>query len=262
LSKKIGLLLRSYAKTTEDVPGVVSRALKSIEHACSLRDKNGERIFSRVAVIVPRDHDCGHTRWEIVRALPISELFQPALIRDVPGHHSCGALNEGIVILDSFNIDYAVIISNKAIKALTVPVVEAIIEAFAKGAKVVGVAVDELQEFVLEGRIQNTFAGWDVRALREVGGFDSLAGVEEVIPLARLVETFGPCVAPIEPRGAGVQRYKVPDPIREPELWRRHVAKMGTKYERQVALLSQIGKDLSFLKGGVMPTYRRIETAA
>ena len=101
--------------------------------------------------------------------------------------------------------------------------------------------------------------GWDER---QGDVYYQLAGVEEIIPLARLVETFGPCIAPIVPRGAGVQRYKVPDPVRDPELWRRHVAKMGTKYERQVALLSQIGKDLSFLKGGVMPTYRRIETAA
>jgi len=250
LSKKIGLLLRSYAKTTEDVPGVVSRALKSIEHACSLRDKNGERIFSRVAVIVPRDHDCGHTRWEIVRALPISELFQPALIRDVPGHHSCGALNEGIVILDSFNIDYAVIISNKAIKALTVPVVEAIIEAFAKGAKVVGVAVDELQEFVLEGRIQNTFAGWDVRALREVGGFDSLAGVEEVTPTVRLLWTYDKCIATLVPK-------EVPtlDIRKTNDGKARHEEVMKTKLDRQQEEVEKVGVDFNFIKNGMMAGY-------
>jgi hypothetical protein len=83
-----------------------------------------------------------------------------------------------------------------------------------------------------------------------------LAGVEEVIPLARLVDTFGPCLAPIRPRGKGVQQYRVPDPKIEPDLWLRHVSKMGTKLERQTALLAMVGYDPTFLAGGLMPGYR------
>jgi hypothetical protein len=52
------------------------------------------------------------------------------------------------------------------------------------------------------------------------------------------------------PLGEGVQRYQAPDPIQEPNLWSRHVAKMGTKIERQIAHLASIGFDLSFLRGG------------
>ena len=80
--------------------------------------------------------------------------------------------------------------------------------------------------------------------------------VEEVIPLAKMVELYGPCIAPILPTGEGVERYKTPDSRMEPELWKRHESKIATKTERQVALLAQTGFTLSFLKGGVMEEYR------
>jgi hypothetical protein len=84
-----------------------------------------------------------------------------------------------------------------------------------------------------------------------------LAGVEEVIPLARMADSFGPCIAPITPQGKGFQEYIVPDPATQPELWERHVAKMGTKLERQSAHLAAVGYDISFLRGGVMPAFRQ-----
>ncbi len=83
-----------------------------------------------------------------------------------------------------------------------------------------------------------------------------MAGVEEVIPLARLADTFGSCIAPIIPQGEGVQGYQTPDPIKDPEGWERHLVKMGTKFERQSTLLSAIGYEPSFLRGGVMEEYR------
>jgi hypothetical protein len=60
------------------------------------------------------------------------------------------------------------------------------------------------------------------------------------------------------PQGTGAtQVYEVPDPKTQPELYARHIAKMGTKLERQTALLASVGYDLSHLRGGVMEQYRR-----
>ncbi len=77
------------------------------------------------------------------------------------------------------------------------------------------------------------------------------------IPLAEMVKMFGPCIAPILPRGEGIQQYQAPDPVTQPDLWKRHVSKMATKLVRQCALLNDLGCDISFLQGGVLPAYRQ-----
>lgn len=247
MNKKIGLLLRSYAKKPAAVEEVVHRAVKSITRAHDLRDKNGDPMFEAVVVLVPKEHDYGGTANAIIKALPSEYIEQRAYVLEVPGHHSCGALNVGIEILAGMEIDYAVILSNKAIQALSVNVLEAMLEAFAAGAKVVGVAVDELQEFVLEGRIQNTFAGWDVQALREVDGFDSLTGVEEVTPTVRLLWTYDKCIAVLVPDEA------VPLNIRASADGKaRHEEVMNTKLARQQEAIQNMGVDFEYIKNGMM----------
>lgn len=250
MNKKIGLLLRSYAKKPAAVAEVVHRAVKSIMRAHDLRDKDGGPMFEAVVVLVPEEHDYGGTATAIIKALPPEYIEQRAYVLEVSGHHSCEALNEGIEILAGMGIDYAVILSNKAIQALSVNVLEAMLEAFAAGAKVVGVAVDELQEFVLEGRIQNTFAGWDVKALREVGGFDSLAGVEEVTPTVRLLWTYDKCIAALVPK-------EVPtlDIRQNPDGKARHEEVMTTKLDRQQKEVEKVGVDFNFIKNGMMAGY-------
>ena len=228
--KKIGLLLRSYARNAEDVPGVVDRAVKSIRHASGLRDKNGEQIFTSIVVLIPREYDCGFTGRAILRQLETSLILRMVAVFEVAGHHSCGGLNHGIKLLGDIGIDCAVIISNKAINALTVRNMNAMLEAFDKGAKVVGVGVDELQNAVLDGRIQNTFAGWDIKALGEVGGFDSEIGVEEIAPTVRMIRKYGPCIATIDP---GVMPAL--DIRKTADGEARHAMVMNTKIERQVA---------------------------
>jgi hypothetical protein len=194
----------------------------------------------------------------------------------------CGILNYGVVSQLTKRIRYSCIMSPEAIDYLTTENLTAMIGAFNNDVAVAGLAINELTESILEGRIANTFAIWDNRALMSVGGFDlraakprddrtahylrgwhaekgdvfyHLAGCEEVIPLARLVDLLGPCIAPILPADQ-TARYQAPSPATEPDLWARHMAKLGTKTERQSALLASVGYDLSYLKGGVMPAYR------
>lgn len=253
MGKKIGLILRSYTKRPEDVAGVVARAVKSVARASTLLDSNGEEIFSAIIVLVPQDYDCGETAKALKKELKLFEDCAPSVVSlEVSGHHSCGVLNQGVAALDGL-VDYAVIISNKAIQALTADIMEAMLEAFDNGARVVGVAVDELQDIVREGRIQNTFAGWDVLAFGDVGGFDSEKGVEEISPTVCLIRQHGPCIA-------------VLDPVEKPTLDirktadgdARHKEVMNTKLARQLAEVQRVGSDFDFIKSGIMPGYPRL----
>lgn len=157
----------------------------------------------------------------------------------------------------------------------------AMIEAMDNGAMAAGIALHELTALIMRGRLANTFAMWDNEALVSVGGFDlraqkpaneakalyvrgwsedqgevyyPLAGVEEVIPLARLVATYGACIAPILPSNQAA-RYRVPDPLLEPDNHAKHLKKMGTKQQRQDAHLYYAGFDPTYLEGGILPAY-------
>lgn len=253
MGKKIGLLLRSYAKDSKDVPGIVARAVKSINHATSLLREDGEPVFAAILVVVPGDYDCGITTRSILNALPTNHCSQHVYVIEVPGHHSCEALNEGIDIFESMNIDYAVILSNKAIKSCTVGIIDAMIDSFSRGAKVVGVAIDELKDFVFEGRVQNTFSGWSVTALRTVGGFSSQAGVEEVTPTVRLLWTYDKCIAVLVPT-----EVRTLDVRQTPDGRARHEEVMTTKLTRQQQEVQNMGVDFNFIKSGIMAGYPRV----
>lgn len=252
MSKKIGLLLRSYAKKPEDVAGVAARAIKSIEHARSLYDDSGDLMIGKIVVLIPADYDCGETAFAIIQALPVSVPEDEVFVIEVLGHHSCGALNHGVEVLSTLGVEYAVIISNKAIEALTTDTMVAMSEALDNGAKVVGVAVDELQEIVLEGRIQNTFAGWDIRALLDVGGFDSENGVEEFSPTVRLILEHGPCIAVLDPTDKPALDIR-----KSADGKARHEEVMTTKRKRQQEEADRMEVDFIFIKNGIMPGYPR-----
>lgn len=246
----MGLLLRSYAKKQEDVADVVVRAIKSIEHARSLRDDFGDLMIGQIVVLVPGDYDCGKTADAIIRALTISGIARGVDVMEPDGHHSCGVLNAGMTTLPIWGMKRAIIISNKAIEALTTGTIEAMLTAFDRGAKVVGVAVDELQGVVLEGRVQNTFAGWDVPALLAVGGFDSEKGVEEISPIVRLIRQHGQCVAIIDPK-----EKPALDIRKTADGDARHQEVMTTKITRQREEVQRVGADFGFIKSGIMPDY-------
>jgi len=291
--KKVGMILRVYATKAEDVSNRVSMIHEAVAAAYKAT-VDGHQLIKRIDVLVWSDEnyadaDCGLTRGALFESFftdpdyPLHSGFHLSEVKH--GDLFCGLLNYGVVHQLRHGCDYSLVISAEAFSYMTPETMDAMVNAACSGARAVGVAINELTQSIKDGRIANTFAMWHNESLMTVGGFDlraakpanefsthymkgwsqekkepvfyHLAGVEEVIPLARLTETFGPCIAPILPSGEGVQQYQIPDPIGSPELWQRHISKMGTKLERQSALLAAIGMDISFLRGGVMPQYRQ-----
>lgn len=290
--KRFGLILRVFAPKAELVPNYVAQVKKAIDIAMSV-SIGGKQLFSQTDVLVSSDKrftdvDCGETAPALRETLKECAYLK---VREVNyGDIFCGLLNYGITIQLRNRIDYSCILSIQVASYLNNETVLAIIAAIEAGAKVVGVALEELQDSILQGRIANTFAVWDNIELMSVGGFDlrarkpykddllaprlrgwsqqreqdtgsgevyyHQAGVEEILPLIRLVELHGPCIAPILPRG---DKYKwvAPDSVSDREGFERHMEKMGTKLGRQSTHAASLNTDLSFLKGGVMPLYRR-----
>lgn len=279
--KRFGLLLRTFATRAEDVPKRVQAIEQMVARALDLK------IFARIDVLVwadkrHSDSDCGHTFEALTKSNVLSQHRSSVRIHNFEkGDPFCGILNYGVALQMEDRVAYTMVASTEALDYLTEGNLNKMLEALEKGALVTGVALNELTESVLAGRLTNTLCIWKNRELVSVSGFDlraekptndkvarymrglspegqevyyHLAGVEEVIPLARIVERHGPCIAPILP--SGIARYRVPDPVAQPELSRRHNSKMGTKMERQMAHLSSVGYDFSYLANGVMPEYR------
>ncbi len=257
----IGVIIRQFAQRPERQVESVDRVLQTIRVAEGIsRNQPDWSLFPRV--IVPedvryRDHDCGGTAGlihEVVR----SERFSRVISLE-KGDSFCGALNRGVweCVTDTFQ--YALIMSPKAREYLTAENVDLMREALSKpGALVAGLVLPELADSIREGRIANTFAMWYLPALVQVGGFDLMArqgfigedrpnaGVEEIAPLIRLVETFGPCIVPVEPAGEAALSLRSDSGT--------HGTKIDTKLPRQQAHASALGVGdvVEFLKGGVL----------
>lgn len=313
--KRVGLIIRTFNTKPDLVDDRVARVFETVVKALELK-VDGDHVFSRVDIIVAADPqyadcDCGDTRDEIVRTiaamksdeakwmekhdsvanLSILDLINKIYVSEVKkGDIFVGLLNFGIMKQVRDRIDYSVIISSGVNSYMTPENVGAMLSAIEEGALVAGMAIDELSELTMRGRIANTFAMWDNQALGQVGLFDyraakprkddkqtlylqgwseelerdkgngevfyHRAGVEEITPLVRLGRTFGPCIAPIVPIGEGLQ-WVAPDPIKDPEGYARHLKKLGTKAVRQEAWMFEEGVDETFLEGMVLPKYRK-----
>ncbi len=268
-AKKRGLLLVTFAQREGDVAQRVQMAEETVEIAEALR-LGDHPFFSRIDIVVPTnpryvDRDCGKTRDALVKRL---KAHQKVVIQEVPGDAFSASKNIGVGIQLRHGVDYTMTLSPEARGYLNQDTIDAITDAVCHGALAIGVAIGELEQSILEGRLAGTLAMWHTQALCSVGGFDmaaagktvedrdvlyALAGVEEMAPLAYLVDLYGPCIAPLLPCGEGVKRYQLPT---DHALLERHRQKMGTKFERQFAHLGRIRRDPSWLKGGVMPQYR------
>ncbi|MFZ5392189.1 MAG: hypothetical protein ACOZAR_03240 [Patescibacteria group bacterium] len=270
-NKKYGVILRTYATKEQDVEKRVKMVQETVKKVLAV-EVGGEKVFSRTDILVwssPRfkDSDCGKTVPAMKEALAEFECVEIEEVKNFDLF--CGILNYGVAKQLRNGIDYSLIMSPDVHSYMTPGIIEKMIEKFDSGAKAVGLAINELTESIKEGRLANTFLLWDNLALLSLGGFDFLAkkltseesetfkkaefkriqGVEEVIPLARLTQEFGPCLAVVVPDGVGGE-YILPT---DPELLERHLQKMRSKKERQDFLLSQAGFDTEFLKSGVMP---------
>lgn len=240
--------LRVYTPKFEEVGDRVERALKHVRQILKVSEEF-PTLFS-VVLIVPNDYDCGHTYRALLERFGTEKLLEKVALCTPGGHHSCEVLNYGMSVA-AVDSSHVLIISGKAMSYLTVPAMRAIDEAFADGAKVAGLAVDELRDTILAGRIQNTFAAWDLEALNAVGNFDSTTGVEEMAPLVRLIRKFGRCIAPLD-TGAGKLD------IHESETARaRHSEVMLTKLDRQLKEVLRVGSGFAEISSGVLPGYPR-----
>jgi hypothetical protein len=250
---------------------------------------NGIPFFTRVDVLVWtdkrfQDRDCGLTAALLRKELPAAQDGIPVTIHEVDhGDIFCGILNYGVAMQMAHGITHSLVMSPDAASYLTPDAVADFSAAIDAGARAAGLATHELADSVMQGRFTNTFSLWETSALLTVGGFDliaakpaddrvgtflrswslteeettyALAGVEEIIPLIRLVDVYGPCIAPIRLRTDAPQQYVVPDAATQPELFRRHTMKMEKKMQRQAAMAASAGADLDYLKGGILPAYR------
>lgn len=250
MKKKFGIILRSYAKNEKDLDVAVFRAIKSIAYARELRNENtDETFFSEIVVLVPACQDCGSTALKILDGVDHLKA-PPVAVMSVDGNPSSDVLNSGIELLSDLGINYATIVSHKAMNALTIQNMDAIVEAFNNGAKVVGIALAELHDIVMQGRLQNTFCCWDIEALQDVGGFDSKIGVEEITPLVRLIREHGTCVGVLAP-----SQTKPLDISKATDGIQRHEKIMQTKIERQLQELQRIDATFETIQSGIMPGY-------
>ncbi len=238
---------------------------------------SGRQEFDSLQVVIPTnpafvDCDFGGTA-EVLR----SEGFVSGNASVFETKHDlfCGSLNQAAVRALSAGCDHLMVVSPEVASYLKAENIMQMIEALKTDAKVSGLAINELAESVMEGRIANTLALWNIEALLSVGGFDlrasnarrddrlqqfvrgqganggelfyPLAGVEETIPLCRLIDQYGKCIAPIRPATGGV--WEEPT---ESEALARHRKKMASKWARQALMAGLVGADLDYLKTGLM----------
>jgi len=283
--EKVGLILRVYAEEESQIPRRLQMVREFVDRALSVKH-NGRTIISQINILVWADKnypesDCGKTADGLKAIFPHAKGNKVFINTVEHGDLYCGLLNYGLTLQTQAHVHYSIIASAEAYSYFNEETLMAMVEAAKKGALAIGIALNKLTESILEGRLANTFAMWHNLSLLSVGGFDlhaakpidpqkadykigwdedegeihyHTAGVEEIIPLIRLVKYFGQCLAPILPQGKGVQRYIVPT---EPGLHKRHMAKMLTKTERQTAHANWLGFSLTYLKGGILPEYRK-----
>jgi hypothetical protein len=235
-----GIMVRVYTPEADEVSGRVERA---VTHARQILAVSEEfPALRRVMFLIPIDHDCGETYSALRTRVLEEELNGLVEVYALPGYHSCEVLNQGLLEL-SMGTSHALIVSGKALSYLTAPVLATIDNAFKSGAKV---AVDQLRDIVLEGRIQNTFAAWDIDALLGVGGFDCKLDVEEMAPLIRLARKFGPCIAPVNIGPGALDLHP------SSEAQARHTHVMAEKLGRQEAECKRLGSSFDFIRESVL----------
>lgn len=289
MTKRFGLIIRTFAVKPDFVEDQVKAVMETVQKALEMHTEE-KPIFGRIDVLVSadqdrQDSDCGLSAAALRKSLYDLQNQERIFVSEVRhGDIFCGILNYGIAHQLRDRVDYSMILSTQVRSYFNSDTVLKMIEALANKALAVGVAIEELSDSIQKGRIANTFSLWDNVALMTVGGFDlraakprkdeklihylqgwskekgevyyQFAGVEEIIPLIRLIRTFGSCIASIKPQGIEAKEWVAPDPAVNPEGFARHLKKMGTKFERQAAFAALENADLSFLEGGIMPEYR------
>ncbi len=271
----VGIIFRAFAQKEDQLEGQLALIQEAVNKALVLKHE-GRPVFKFVDILVPSNKifpsvDCGL----MVPKLSGVWKGEPRVrIHTSEGDLFSGTLNEGVGIQMESGIIYSLIVSPNMHSYLTMENLLPMLEKADSGAKVVGMAFRDLRESIEQGRVANTFCLWHNRSLMTVGGFNLLSaependkdahylqglapngdrvfykinGVEEVIPTALLVKLYGRCIGIVYPASEG--QYEV---ISDPDVLKRHIAKMATKHQRQDELLSMMRLDASMLANGII----------
>ncbi|MFZ2167318.1 MAG: hypothetical protein WAV50_00440 [Minisyncoccia bacterium] len=244
-----GLVLRDYAKDESGVAEVVNRLYRSVMRAKEIG-------FWRIVALVPAEKDCGLTAAAIRAKLAIASQRNGTLVLSPGGNEKSDVLNVGVRALSENRCSYSFIVSNKALGYMTFENVMKVNEALGAGAFAAGLAVrdnavppeeDDVYLGVLAGRLTDTFCAWDNESLENVGGFDSIIGVEEMAPIVR-GSKLGFRVAPVLPTdqvGVDVSLLRA----------ERHAWVTSTKYTRQLEEAVRAGGSIELIEQSVLSGY-------
>lgn len=273
----VGIIFRAFVLNESQLPERIALTKTAIDKALGLVI-NGKNAFKQVTVLIPSDKrypscDCGKTA-QMLREIYLSE--KRVEILETMGDIFCSALNFGVAKQAANGIDYSLIASPDVHSYLTEENVSGIFEKAKLGARVVGLAIHELNESIHHGCIANTFALWHIESLQAVGMFNiplsgesksdkeatflsghdetgqdvfyKINGVEEIIPALLMYDHFKePFIGVVDPVNDG--HYQV---VSDPAVIKRHQAKMATKLVRQQHQAFGVGYDLNKLKYAVM----------
>ena len=284
---RVGALLRVFASSPEVVEHQVESAITALRRLLVLRT-NGKPTFARIDFLVSNDQryadsDCDLTTTRL-RALVDAEFsnFPVNVLNIKYGDIFCMLLNYGIVNQLEDRIPYSCIISHHASAYITQENIDALLGAMQQKARVAGLAFGEIKELVERGRVANTFSIWHNKSLMTIGGFDMrsakpmkesthptitsknaispaykkeeatyhVAGCEEIIPLVHLTRNFGPCIKIITATETNLTWGA--HPLKDPEGYERHLAKIITKDARQQHMAGLVGADIAYLTEGMI----------
>jgi hypothetical protein len=240
---KIGIVFRSYAKTPELVSEVVERAITSVKKALDVKVRNVP-IFKSIIIAIPTDYDCGNTATALFNRIKAEKFSEIIEIFPIDGHHSSEVLNEVMFYLYEKEIEYGLIVSNKAVSYLTNETMAQVCDAINQGAAVAGVRIKELDD-VQEVPIQNTFAAWNLFTLLNfTNGFESKSEVEEISPIFHIL-CWGGFAVVISAKGSL--------DVRKSEDGKdRHQEVRDTKRALQEQEAARLGVTLDFVKANII----------
>lgn len=249
---KIGALLRAYALTPENLPGLQSGLALAYNR---LRDAGITEIT--IGVWTDKGNpaaDCGVT----FPALKKQFAHDPSVTVYQTRHGDAfvDILNVGLRVHRARGVTHSLILSWETYAYIDVALVHEMRSRIVRGAKAVAVALPDIAEFVSEGAIMNTLALWDTEELLGVGGFDpkdrkpremdhyagSNAGVGEFIPLLKMCERLRkPLLAVVEPTVVG----SVDIPLERLELHKKKIASKRTRIEGMLREIGRTSDDLA-----------------
>lgn len=257
--KKLGIVARLFSAEPGLVDKNVKMMLKLIEAFALVKKTHSE--IAVLDIVIPTnpdfvDVDCGKTEQALWDAVGEVDWIR---ISTTQCGLFCGLLNETMTKQRDEGCTHSLVVSSGCADYVTDANIANLVAAAEAGALVTGLALNELHDSIMAGRIPNTFAVWRLEELFGVGGFDlrmenalrakptKLTGVEEMIPQLKLVRQHGKCLMPIEPVSAAV--WNAPTDAAGAQ---RHKDKMGSKLVRQEYAVNLEGGTLDEIRAGVM----------